>query len=179
MSWKRRLTHEESLIVLDYVKNLNPKYAYRRQKKGTDYEIKLFFKEKRIKQAIADCRKEVDAEVKEELKKVAIDKAYVQSKLQLLAEFNINKFIELKNGAPYFNFKNATDEDWYCISEYTADRIIKGMDDDLHPCERVKIKANCKLKALELLGKTVGAYTEKMEHSGATTIIFDNDYKAD
>lgn len=177
--WQRRLTYEDALIVLDFVKNKNEKLAYRRQKDGSDYAIKHFFLQPKIKLAVKECMKEVNAEVAEELKKVAIDRAYVQAKLQKLAEFNINKFIEIKNGAPYFNFSKATDDDWYCISEYTSDRIIKGMDDDLHPCERVKIKSNCKLKALELLGKTVGAYTDRIEHGGATTIIFENDYKAD
>lgn len=102
---------------------------------------------------------------------VKIDAAWVLKRAALLADFNINTFIVINDetGDAYYDFKNATDDDWYCISEYTADQIWKGKGDNAYAVDRVKLKGHCKIAALKLVGThtEVQAFKEQIEHTGA------------
>ena len=101
---------------------------------------------------------------------VKIDAAWVLKRASLLANFNINRFIKKQtDGTAVYDFSTATDDDWYCISEYTVDTIVKGKGQDAYEVDRVKLKGTCKLRALELVGKhtEVQAFKEQIEHTGA------------
>lgn len=88
--------------------------------------------------------------------KMSIDAGWVLHRAALLADFNIRKFIRTdSNGNAVYDFSNATDEDWYCISEYTVDEIAKGSGDGRYLVERVKLKTVDKIRALELVGRHV------------------------
>lgn len=103
-----------------------------------------------------------------------IDAAWVLERAARLADFNINRFIVTDElGAAVYDFSCATDDDWYCISEYTVDMITKGAQHDRYEVERVKLKSHCKLRALELCGKhaQVRAFTEHVEHTGEVTVV--------
>lgn len=107
--------------------------------------------------------------------RIGLNAEWVLSKLKLLAEFNLNKFIVVDptDNIAYYDFSRATDDDWYCISEYTTNKVHKGVGKI--PATQVKIKANCKLKALELAGKHVGVgafapETRSMQESGEEMI---------
>lgn len=104
-------------------------------------------------------------------KATGIDASWVLNRLKILAEFNINKFIVIQGGQAYYDFSKASDDDWYCISEYSRDTITKAQGTDLIETDRVKLKANCKLKALELAGKHVGvgAFQQEQRDVAAST----------
>lgn len=97
----------------------------------------------------------------------AIDASWVLNKLQLLAEFNINKFIVIRNDKAYYDFSKATDDDWYCISEYSRDTVTKAVAGDLVEVEKVKLKAACKLTALKLAGQHIGVGAFQQEQRDA------------
>lgn len=105
-----------------------------------------------IDELINDAAKvRVDSTVEQE--KVVIDAAWVLERAALLADFNIRKFIEVDtNGSAYYNFSNATDEDWYCIQEYSSEIIDK---EDRLPVTKLKLKIHDKIRALELVGKHI------------------------
>lgn len=96
--------------------------------------------------------------------KTETDAAWVLRRLRILAEFNINKFIKKdERGNAVYDFSTATDDDWYCISEYTTEEIHRGAGDDVYVVDKIKIKTVDKLKAIELAGKHVSiqAFNEK------------------
>lgn len=110
----------------------------------------------------------------QKLNDMVIDKAWVLHRAALLANFNIKKFIVVDElGNAVYDFKNATDDDWYCISEYTVDEISSGERDKTYQVERVKLKTVDKLRALELVGKHVDvqAWKEQVETTGTTTQV--------
>ena len=100
---------------------------------------------------------------------VGIDAAWVLKRAGLLANFNIEKFITVKGGAAYYDFRAATTDDWYCISEYTV-KTVRGHV-GLIPIDEVKIKAYDKARMLELVGKHVNvqAFKDRVEHTGEIT----------
>jgi hypothetical protein len=112
-----------------------------------------------------------------------IDAQWVLKRAALLADFNINKFTVVnEEGVAFFDFTDATDDDWYCISEYTVDHIWKGAGEMAYEVERIKLKPHCKLQALKLVGQctSVGAFTENINHTGVVgfTQLSTGDFKA-
>lgn len=106
--------------------------------------------------------------VNEKFMSAQINAAWVLHRAALLADFNIRKFIRVDpNGNAVYDFKNATDDDWYCIAEYTVDEIAKGSGEDAFFVDRVKLKTVDKLRALELVGKHVDvqAFKEQIDLS--------------
>jgi hypothetical protein len=98
-----------------------------------------------------------------------IDSQWVLRRVALLADFNINKFLIVDvGGQAYYDFSLATDDDWYCISEYTTEEISRGTQDNLVLADKIKIKAYDKLRALELVGKhvSIGAFRDRIELGG-------------
>ena len=73
-----------------------------------------------------------------------------------------------EHGTAWYDFSDATDNDWYCISEFTVDTVSKGVGAGRYEVEKTKIKVESKAKALELVGKhtDVRAYVDRHEVSG-------------
>lgn len=93
---------------------------------------------------------------------VTIDAAWVLERAARLANFNINRFIRKQDdGTAVYDFSKATDDDWYCIDEYTTDTIGKGKGKDIIEVDRVKLKTVSKLAALKLVGDHVGVQAFK------------------
>ena len=104
---------------------------------------------------------------------VKIDAHWVLKRAALLADFNISTFVVTDDvGNAVYDFSDATDDDWYCISEYTVDRVSKGYGDDRYEVERIKLKTHCKMQALQLVGKhtNVQAFREQLEITGAVGV---------
>ncbi len=105
--------------------------------------------------------------------KVAIDAAWVLKRAALLADFNINRFITVQeDGTAVYDFSGATDDDWYCISEYTVETLTKRDVAGPYEVDKLKLKTFDKLRALELVGKHVHvqAFSEKVEHTGSVAL---------
>jgi phage terminase small subunit len=117
--------------------------------KSADQEGSKLLKNPKIREAVMRGREKAQDIT-------GIDPQWVLRRTAMLAEFNINKFVRVQaDGSPVYDFTNATDDDWYCISELTVDRIMKGQGEGVYEIERVKVKAHDKLKAIELVGRNV------------------------
>lgn len=121
-----------------------------------------------IMEAIRIVRHNALLVINEKFMSVTIDAAWVLHRAALLADFNIRKFIRVDpQGNAVYDFTNATDDDWYCIAEYTVDEIAKGSGENSFFVDRVKLKTVDKLRALELVGKhiSVQAFKEQIDLS--------------
>jgi len=93
---------------------------------------------------------------------LGVDSYWVLRRAALLADFNINKFLKVDgHGNAVYDFSDATDDDWYCIQEYTVEEISRGKNDDTYFVDKIKIKSHEKLKALELVRDMI-----KVENEG-------------
>lgn len=113
---------------------------------------------------VAEAVEEINAKAAE---KTSINAAWVLQKLKLLAEFNINKFIVIRGDKAYYDFSQATDDDWYCISEYSKETVTKAVGEGLIEVDKIKLKSNCKLTALRLAGQHVGVGAFQQEQRDA------------
>lgn len=112
--------------------------------------------------------------LEEKTRLARIDSAWVLKRIALLADFSIKAFIVVEDGGRlYYDFSQATADDWYCINEITvgAVRAQVSHGDKLY-VDQVKIKAIDKLKALEMVGKhvAVGAWKERADVDGALAV---------
>jgi len=103
--------------------------------------------------------------------KAELNAQYVAERLRLIADFNISKFMRLdERGAAYYDFSEATEDDWYCIAEYTVDSkaLITPEGNAKGVVEKVKIKATSRLQALKLIGDltSVQAFRENLGLTG-------------
>jgi hypothetical protein len=107
-------------------------------------------------------------EAQKDIDTLQIDAMWVLKRAALLANFNINKFIQVEGKEAVYDFSMATEDDWYCIQEYVADSTFVKGDCGPIPVEKVRLKSFDKLRALELVGKhvNVGAFKDKLEISG-------------
>lgn len=95
-------------------------------------------------------------EAQREVEVLKIDGFWILQRAAMLANFNIKKFLSVDGqGKAVYDFREATDDDWYCISEYTVDEISRGSGDDIYDVERVKIKSFDKIRALELVARFI------------------------
>lgn len=92
---------------------------------------------------------------------MTIDAYWVLRRAALLADFNINSFVRNDEKGLYYDFSEATHDDWYCISELTTEVLVGS---DRVPFNKVKIKTFNKLQALDLVGKHVhvGAFNNNI-----------------
>lgn len=93
-------------------------------------------------------------EQQKEIEVLKIDAFWILRRAALLADFNIKKFLrDDPNGNAVYDFSTASDDDWYCISEFTVDEINRGSGNDVYDVDRIKLKAHDKIRALELVSR--------------------------
>lgn len=161
---KGKLTEQKKRVVEAYFKMAKPRYDLAYIEAGG----KAKAKDKAGSEIMSypECQEYLAQLQAERLAEVKIDANWLLKRLSMIAEFNLAKFISVnKDGLAYYDFTTATDDDWYCISELTVDQISKGAGEDMYYVDRVKLKPESKMKALELIGRHVDvqAFREKLE----------------
>jgi phage terminase small subunit len=104
---------------------------------------------------------------------VKIDATWVLKRAALLADFNIRRFIKVNaQGHSIYDFSKATEDDWYCIQEYTVDEVNRGQGEDKILVDRLKLKTYDKIRALELVGKhiDVQAFKDQIDVDATVTV---------
>lgn len=144
-----------------------PKVAMAVEKIQREALIKAMMSEKDVENSVNKLTQDLMSH-QEDLLSMQIDACWVLKRAALLADFNINKFIKVIGGEAYYDFSSATDEDWYCLQEYSVDRTTVKSDDGYVPVTKVRLKSVDKIRALELVGKhiDVSAFKDKLELSG-------------
>ena len=165
----KKLSARERVFVDEYLVNLKPEQAALKAgyaKSTANTKAYTWVRESKCPANKLHVLHAITAAKAKRNEITGIDAAWILKRLALLANFNINRFMTVSSsGLPYYDFSAATDDDWYCISEITTDQIMKGFGDDTYEVERVKLKSESKLKALELMGRHVDvqAFSEKIE----------------
>jgi phage terminase small subunit len=161
-------TPDEALFVYEYLKDRNKSKAALRcgkpEKWAGTYGHRMY-RRPHVRQAID----EAVGLICEELK---IDATWVLRQLIDLYEMDMNEVIKVNAlGEPEFDFTNASPEVLSMIEQI-----------DISPGKygtKISVKLPSKHKLLETIGKhvSVNAYKDHVEHSGAVTVIFDDQDK--
>lgn len=155
MPLSKRLTNKQKRFCEEYLIDLNGTQAAIRAGYSPDTAA-VIASENLTKPNI---RARIDKAIAERSKRTGVNADRVIQELAKIAFVNASDFIDLKEGVLR---EGAVSEDTAVISGVKVKRSIT---DNGETIER-EIKLADKIKALELLGKHLGMFTDKMELSG-------------
>lgn len=96
-----------------------------------------------------------------------ITRTRIVNELALIGFANMLDYMQLgPNGEATINFSALTREQAAAIGEITVDEYTDGKGEEARPVKRMKFKLSDKQSALEKLGKALGMFKERHEHSG-------------
>lgn len=132
-------------------------------KHGSGSDVQLFFKNPRIAEEIDKRRQRLR-------KKVELTEDWAVEKLMLLASADVVAVLQKLRESD--NDLDALDPfERYIVAELVQEERTEGRGDDKEAITVTRIKAEPRIKALDLLMRKLGAYQDKMEISGDQAIL--------
>jgi phage terminase small subunit len=168
MSQRPKLNRErkairEGIFAREYVIDLNgarAAIAAGYSERGADVAAVRMLGNARVKQLVADL-------VKVRTQKLDINADEVLAEIRRLAMSNILDYMRTQeNGMAYVDFSKLTREQAAAIQEITVDEWIEGKGEDQRRVRRTRFKLADKRASLELLGRYLKLFNEKVEVSG-------------
>ena len=114
-----------------------------------------------------EIQKQLDARLKKQ-EEITVD--WVKERLGALADANIAEIL-MKLQNTDFDLSMLTERERYQIAELTDKIHTEGRGDDAEPIREIKIKGESRKAALEVLAKHLGMLTEKVEVTGAQSLV--------
>jgi len=156
------LTNKQRVFIAEYLVDFN----------ATQAAIRAGYSEKtagRIGQENLqkpDIAAAIDQALGERLKSLGVTSYRVLEELAGLGFSNMLDYIRISGGDAYIDLSNLTREQAAAIQEITSETYVDGRGEDAEFVKRTKFKLADKKSSLELLGKHLKLFTEKVEHSG-------------
>jgi phage terminase small subunit len=127
-----------------------------------------------------DKRPEVRARIEEIAAKAAerveVSVARIMEELAKVGFANMQDYMRASpDGDPYLDFSRLTRDQAAALAEVTVDDYVEGRGEDARSVKRVKFRLADKLSALEKLGKHLGMFKERVEHSGSIDLTGSKD----
>lgn len=159
-------------------RHLKAIFFYMRGMTKKDSLIKAGFSESTAKtdaQAIFD-RPDVQAEIKRRQdmagERAAINEDWIVERLRRIAEAELGDVITYdEDGAPQFDLSKMTPEMRYALTGVKVRKYNKGRGPDAEPVVEMTPQLADKLRALEMLAKYLGMFTEKIEMTADDSLL--------
>lgn len=156
----RPLTPRQAAFVSEYLIDLN----------ATQAAIRAGYSERTARATGAENLTKPDiataiAEAQEaRAERLQIDADTVLQEIAKLAYVNMRDFIRLTpNGDAFIDLSDLTRDQAAALAEITVEDFLDGRGDDAREVRRVKIKLADKKGSLELLGKHLGLFTDRVD----------------
>lgn len=157
------LTDRQAMFVREYLVDLNGSQAAIRagySPRTANRQASRLLSNADIAEAIAEAKKE-------RADRVEITAQMVLRELGKIAFANMQDFMRVgENGDPFVDLSNLTRDQAAALGEFTVEDFTDGRGEDARDVRRVKIKLNDKRAALVDIGRHLGMFTDKHEHSG-------------
>lgn len=154
------MTKKQKLFVEEYLIDLNATQAAIR----AGYSPQTANEQGARLLANVSIKNAIEKALAERSKRTGINADRIIQELAKIAFLNPSSVINLKNASV---LENASEEDLACISSV---KIKKSSSDTGDSIER-EVKTYDKIKALELLGKHMGMFTDKFKVEGAIPVV--------
>lgn len=158
---QRKLTPKQRAFKDEYLVDLNAAAAARRagySEKTADRIGHELLKKPEIAEAIRQA-------LEERSKRTEITADRVLQELALLAFANTLDYHRIVDGEPVIDLSALTRDQAAALSELSVDDYLDGRGPDARQVRRVKVKLADKKAALELLGKHLGLFTDRVENT--------------
>jgi phage terminase small subunit len=114
----------------------------------------------------AKVSKLIDDLTAERAKKLGLTADRVLEELSRMAFSNMLDYVTVKDGDAYVDLSKLTREQASAIQEITVDEYTEGRGEQARQVKRTRFKLADKRGSLELIGKHLKIFTDKVEHSG-------------
>lgn len=161
------LTPKQERFIQEYLVDLNASAAARRagySPKNADVEGSRLLVNAKVQEAIAKAMKE-----REERVKMTADE--VLAELAKLARANMMDYMTIgTDGAPRLDFSKLSRDQAAALVEVTVDEYMEGSGENARPVRKVRFRLADKRAALVDLGKHLGLFLDRVEHSGKVNL---------
>lgn len=107
-------------------------------------------------------REAIEKRVERQCEALAITKSRVLRELALMGFANMHDYITVQDGDAYVDLSKLSREQAAAIQELTVEEYTEGRGEEKRDIKRTKFKLNDKRGALELLGKNLKIFTDKV-----------------
>lgn len=167
----RKIPKERIERVVDYYLTMEtPSYA-EALRSGGGYSAKTsrnaydYFQRPDVQEVLNERR----AEIREQ---AGVNTNMLVERLKSIAFGNVAKFIKVTDdGALDYDFTNATEEELKIINDLTVETFKDGRNKDARTVKRFKFSKIDSLRAIEMLGRILGAFKDKTEVSGEISLV--------
>jgi phage terminase small subunit len=157
------LTAKQAKFVREYLIDLNATQAAIRSG-YSEKTAKVIGSENLTKPDISAAISDAQAKMAE---KTGITAERVLSELALLGFCNMQDYMRAgSDGDPYLDFSQLTREQAAALAEVTVEDFKEGRGKDARDIRRVKFKLADKRAALVDIGKHIGMFRDRVEHTG-------------
>ncbi len=157
---EKKLTDKESLFIQEYIIDFNATRAA----KAAGYS------EHSARQIGCDnlakpyIRSEIDQSIQKRSERTQITADAVITELARLGFSNMQDYIKVQeDGSAYMDLSKLTREQAAAISEITTEVYTEGKGEEAKDVKRTKVKISDKKGSLELLGKHLGIFPDKLK----------------
>lgn len=111
-----------------------------------------------------DVVEEIDRRRKQAADKAQVDANWIVGQLKNIASANLGDLLEIDDkGGAKFDMSRMTPELKAALGEFTSEIYMEGRGDTSIPVKKMKIKLADKLRALEMLGKYLGIFQDRVK----------------
>lgn len=119
-----------------------------------------------------DVLKEIDRRHKKLAKKSEVTSEWIIERLKNIADANIGDIIEIQeDGTARYDLRLLTPELSAAMGEMSVDVYTEGRGPNAKKVKRMKIKQLDKLRALEMLARHLGLFSETLHVKGELTLV--------
>ncbi len=155
-----KLTAKQAAFVREYLVDLNASAAARR----AGYSLKTADRMGHENLKKPEIAAAVQAAMDERAKRTNITADRVLHELSLLAFSNMLDFMQVTpDGDAFIDLSQLTREQAAALTEVQVEDFMDGRGDDAREVRRVKVKVSDKKSALELLGKHLSLFTDRVD----------------
>jgi len=160
----KKLTPKQQRFADEYLVDLNATQAAIRagySKKTAGQQGERLLRNVEIQEAVSKRQRKIQ-------EKTEITQERVLAELSKLAFSNLADFFTVQpDGTAYVDLSELTREQAAALTEIQVDEYTEGRGEECREVKKVKIKVADKTKNLELIGKFLGMFKDRIEHTGA------------
>ena len=158
-----RINSRHEVFARKYVKDLNGTRAAIEAgygEKGPHVRASQLLRNRKVQGLLAML-------TKKQADKLDLSAEKVLSELSRMGFSNLLEYVKVtKEGDAFVDLSGLTQEQAAAIQEVTVDEYMEGRGKDARKVKRTKLKLVDKIRSLELLGKHLKLFTERIEVSG-------------
>jgi len=157
------LNGKQKMFGKEYIIDLNATQAAIR----AGYSVKTAYSQGQRLLKKVELQAFIQSQMDKRSSRVEITADNVLKELALMGFANMLDYITVNDdGSAYVDLKNVTREQAAALSEVVVDQYVEGNGEDAKPVKKIKIKLADKKSNLELIGRHLKLFTDKLEVGG-------------